>query len=80
MQNVNRWMHLPERAYRYCSCLLFCIKYIQITKEKCKIPRLGHMSMHGQVTDVQMFSQVLNDEVGLTNLFTSALFLAIFCA
>jgi hypothetical protein len=33
------------------------------------------MSMHGQVTDVQMFSQVLNDEVSLTNFFTSALFL-----
>jgi hypothetical protein len=31
--------------------------------------------MHGQVTDVQMFSQVLNDEVSLTNFFTSALFL-----
>jgi hypothetical protein len=34
--------------------------------------------MHGQVTDVQMFSQVLNDEVSLTNLFTSALFRTIF--
>ncbi len=54
------------------------IKYIQFTKEKCQIPRLGHMSMHGQVTDVQMFSQVLNDEVSLTNLFISALFLTIF--
>jgi hypothetical protein len=24
---------------------------------------VGHMTMHGQVTDVQMFSRILSDEV-----------------
>jgi hypothetical protein len=35
MQDINRWMHLPERADRYSYSVMFvvCIKYIQIKKE-----------------------------------------------